>query len=146
MLAGVVYDPMRDECWTAERGGPPMLDGVPVRRVGREDLATAMVATGFGYDAAVREQQGALVAGLLPQVRDIRRFGSAALDLAWTAAGRYDAYFERGVQALGRRRRRAAVRVRGARGPRARAVAAVRRPASLVASPALLAKLAPYVA
>ena len=56
-----------------------------------------MVATGFGYDAAVREVQGALVARLLPQVRDIRRLGSAALDLCWVAAGRYDAYFERGV-------------------------------------------------
>jgi myo-inositol-1(or 4)-monophosphatase len=97
-LAGVVYDPMRDECWSAERGGPPKLDGTPVTASGREDLATALVATGFGYDAAVREQQGALVARLLPHVRDIRRIGSAALDLAWTAGGRYDAYFERGVK------------------------------------------------
>ena len=63
------------------------------------------MATGFGYDAAVREVQGEVVARLLPHVRDIRRFGSAALDLAWTAGGRYDAYFERGVQALGRGRR-----------------------------------------
>ena len=58
-----------------------------------------MVATGFGYDTDVRRVQGALVAELLPRVRDIRRLGSAALDLAWTAAGRYDAYFERGVKA-----------------------------------------------
>jgi myo-inositol-1(or 4)-monophosphatase len=96
-LAGVVYDPMRDEVWSAERGGPARLDGVPVRGSEREDLATAMVATGFGYDAEVRRVQAEVVAGLLPHVRDIRRFGSAALDLAWTAAGRYDAYFERGV-------------------------------------------------
>jgi myo-inositol-1(or 4)-monophosphatase len=97
-LAGVVFDPMRGECWSAERGGRPLLDGAPVTASGREDLATALVATGFGYDAGVREQQGALVARLLPQVRDIRRLGSAALDLAWTAGGRYDAYFERGVK------------------------------------------------
>jgi myo-inositol-1(or 4)-monophosphatase len=97
-LTGVVYDPMRDELWSAERGGSPLLNGAPVAPSGRKELATAMVATGFGYDAAVREQQGALVARLLPQVRDIRRLGSAALDLCWVAAGRYDAYFERGVK------------------------------------------------
>jgi myo-inositol-1(or 4)-monophosphatase len=96
-LAGVVYDPMRDECWTAMRGGQAALDGVPVAASDRDELATSLIATGFGYDAAVREVQGATVARLLPLVRDIRRFGSAALDLAWTAAGRYDAYFERGV-------------------------------------------------
>jgi myo-inositol-1(or 4)-monophosphatase len=48
--------------------------------------------------ARVREQQGAVFARLIHQVRDVRRFGSAALDLAWTAAGRYDAYFERSVK------------------------------------------------
>jgi myo-inositol-1(or 4)-monophosphatase len=88
---------MRDEVWAAQRGGPARLDGLEVRGSAREDLATAMVATGFGYDAEVRRVQGEVVAGLLPHVRDIRRLGSAALDLAWTAAGRYDAYFERGV-------------------------------------------------
>jgi myo-inositol-1(or 4)-monophosphatase len=96
-LAGVVYDPMRDEAWGGTRGGPAWLNGAEVTGSDREDLATAMVATGFGYDAEVRRVQGALVAGLLPHVRDIRRLGSAALDLAWTAAGRFDAYFERGV-------------------------------------------------
>ena len=96
---GVVYDPMRDECWAVDRQGPPLLDGEPVRASGREDMATALVATGFGYDPAVREVQAAIAARLLPRVRDIRRLGSAALDLAWTAGGRYDAYFERGVKA-----------------------------------------------
>ena len=98
MRCGVVFDPMRDECWSVQRGGRPRLNGVEVEASAREDLASAMVATGFGYDAAVRESQAALVARLLPQVRDIRRFGSAALDLAWTAGGRYDAYYERGVK------------------------------------------------
>ena len=95
---------------------PGALDGEAVRASERTELATALVATGFGYDAEVRRAQAARVAELLPDVRDIRRFGSAALDLAWCAAGRFDAYFERGVQPLGRRRRRAAVRVRGAGG------------------------------
>ncbi len=96
---GVVYDPMRDECWTVVVGEAPRLNGEGVSASGRADLASAMVATGFGYDAEVRRVQGALVAELLPRVRDIRRLGSAALDLAWTAGGRYDAYFERGVKA-----------------------------------------------
>ncbi len=60
--------------------------------------ATAMVATGFAYDARVRAAQAQVLARVIPRVRDIRRFGSAALDLAWTAAGRYDAYFERTVK------------------------------------------------
>jgi myo-inositol-1(or 4)-monophosphatase len=57
-----------------------------------------MLATGFAYDAAVRAEQVKIVAELVPRVRDVRRLGSAALDLAWVAAGRYDAYFERTVQ------------------------------------------------
>jgi myo-inositol-1(or 4)-monophosphatase len=62
------------------------------------DLATAMVATGLAYDATVRAAQAGVLLRLAPRVRDIRRFGSAALDLSWTAAGRYDAYFERTVK------------------------------------------------
>jgi myo-inositol-1(or 4)-monophosphatase len=61
-------------------------------------LATAMVATGLAYDSAVRAAQAGVIARLAPRVRDIRRFGSAALDLTWTAAGRYDAYYERTVK------------------------------------------------
>ena len=96
-LAGVVYDPMRDELWSAERDGPALLDGRPLRGSERAELATALIATGFGYDADVRRLQAAVAARLLPRVRDIRRLGSAALDLAWTAGGRYDAYYERGL-------------------------------------------------
>jgi myo-inositol-1(or 4)-monophosphatase len=97
VVAGVIHDPMRDELWSAERDGPARLDGRPFRSPGRSDLATAMVATGFGYAAEARRAQAAVVARVLPRVRDIRRLGSAALDLAWTAAGRYDAYFEWGL-------------------------------------------------
>ncbi len=98
-LAGVVFDPMRDECWAATRGAGPTLNGAPLARPERAGgLATALVATGFGYDADVRASQAAGVTRLLPLVRDIRRLGSCALDLAWTAAGRYDAYYERGVK------------------------------------------------
>ena len=112
-LAGAVYDPNRDELFSATRGGPPTLRGaagaVELRAAGAaadgesaarggDGLATAMVATGFAYEANVRAAQARVLARLLPRVRDIRRFGSAALDLTWTAAGRYDAYFERTVK------------------------------------------------
>jgi myo-inositol-1(or 4)-monophosphatase len=99
-LAGVIHDPITGETFTALRGERPSRNGVelpaldePVAAMGQ-----ALVATGFSYDARVRAQQGELIARLLPRVRDIRRCGSAALDLAWTAMGRYDAYFERGVK------------------------------------------------
>jgi myo-inositol-1(or 4)-monophosphatase len=98
-LAGVVYDPLRDELFSAERDGAATLDGKPIRASKRTDLSTALVGTGFGYDSEVRRAQAEVVARLLPQVRDIRRFGSAAIDLAWTACGRMDAYYEHGLNA-----------------------------------------------
>jgi myo-inositol-1(or 4)-monophosphatase len=97
-VAGVVFDPMRGETWAASRDGAATLDGAPISSREPEELSTALVATGFGYDAAVRESQARVLARLLPRVRDVRRLGAAALDLAWTAGGRYDAYYERGVK------------------------------------------------
>lgn len=99
-LVGAIYDPSRDELFSATREGESRLNGDPISPPERghrasPDLASAMVATGFAYDASVRAAQAEVLAGLIPRVRDIRRFGSAALDLAWTACGRYDAYFER---------------------------------------------------
>jgi myo-inositol-1(or 4)-monophosphatase len=98
LLAGVVLDPLRDEVFAATRDGPATRDGEPVEASSRGDLATAMVGTGFAYDAEVRAAQAEVAARVLPRVRDLRRMGSAALDLAWTACGRYDAYYERGLQ------------------------------------------------
>ncbi len=98
-VAGVVFDPLRDELFRAVRGGGATLGGAPLSlREPAPELAGALVATGFGYEARVRAAQAAIVTELLPEVRDIRRAGSAALDLAWTAAGRHDAYYEFGVQ------------------------------------------------
>jgi myo-inositol-1(or 4)-monophosphatase len=97
-LVGAIYDPCRGELFVATRDGDPLLNGAPIAASDRTELASAMVATGFAYDASVRAAQAEVFAGLLPRVRDIRRFGSAALDLAWTACGRYDAYFERTVK------------------------------------------------
>lgn len=109
-IAGAVYDPGREELFTGTRGasarllgpeGTVELSGVSVvaEQAGESgSLASAMVATGLAYDAEVRAAQAQVLAKLAPRVRDIRRFGSAALDLVWTAAGRYDAYFERTVK------------------------------------------------
>jgi myo-inositol-1(or 4)-monophosphatase len=96
--AGVVYDPLRDELFAGGRGRPTTLNGRACGPPRDTDLANALVATGFGYDAGQRGEQGGMVTRLLPLCRDIRRAGSAALDLAWAAAGRVDAYFEHGAQ------------------------------------------------
>lgn len=116
-IAGAVYDPNREDLFTATREGPARMQGPggSVELHGRssdpggsavpphgatvvEDIAGAMVATGLAYDASVRAAQARVIARIAPLVRDVRRFGSAALDLCWTAAGRWDAYFERAVK------------------------------------------------
>jgi myo-inositol-1(or 4)-monophosphatase len=102
-IAGAVYDPNRDELFAATRHTRPTLAGpggtVELSGSSRGgDITTAMLATGFAYDADVRAAQARVLARVVPRVRDVRRFGSAALDLTWTAAGRYDAYFERTVK------------------------------------------------
>ncbi len=101
-LAGIVYDPMRDELWSAERDGTPTCNGTPIRASRKDDLAQALVATGFGYDATCARARASSPPRLLPRVRDIRRLGAAALDLAWVAAGRMDAFYERGLKAWDR--------------------------------------------
>jgi myo-inositol-1(or 4)-monophosphatase len=68
--------------------------GQPLRIRNAEDLSSSLVATGFAYVAEARAEQARILDAVLPKVRDIRRFGSAQLDLAWTASGRFDAYFE----------------------------------------------------
>jgi len=94
-LAGCVYAPALDEMYTAVRGGGAWLQGRPlVPRWRAGTLDQAVVGTGFGYDAAVRAAQGRVVSALLPRIANIRRLGSAALDLCSVAAGRLDAYFE----------------------------------------------------
>src|SRR5947209_2443974 len=97
-LAGVVYDPVRDEAFCATCDGPTTLGGETLRGSSCSELERALVGTGFGYESAVRRVQAQAVARLLPEVRDIRRAGSAALDLGWLAAGRLDAFYERGVK------------------------------------------------
>ena len=96
---GVILDPLRDDLFEVIDGSLAKHDGEPLRGSTHEDLATALVATGFAYDAGVRARQAEIAARLLPRVADIRRMGAAALELAWTAAGRYDAFYEYGLNA-----------------------------------------------
>ncbi|MGI8773473.1 MAG: inositol monophosphatase family protein [Actinomycetota bacterium] len=93
-LLGVIHNPNSGETFTAVRGDGAFLDGAPISVSDRSDISSALVGTGFSYDRAAREQQAAIVARLLPRVRDIRRAGSAALDLAHLACGRLDGYYE----------------------------------------------------
>ncbi|HET9168983.1 MAG TPA: inositol monophosphatase family protein [Actinospica sp.] len=101
-LAGVVLAPQLSEEYTAVRGEGSFLGGRRLRVNEPENLAKSLIATGFGYRAERREVQGRIVGGLLGQVRDIRRGGSAALDLCAVAAGRVDGYYERGTHAWDR--------------------------------------------
>ena len=95
---GVVAAPAQGEVFSAVRGGGAFRNGEPVAVSGHDELGTALIATGFGYAAERRAAQGAVVARVLPHVRDIRRNGSAALDLCWVACGRLDGYYEAGLQ------------------------------------------------
>lgn len=96
-LAGCVHDPVRSETFSATRGGGGQLNGQPLRPASTVELGRTLVGTGFSYRADQREWQARVVSHLLPRVRDIRRGGSAALDLCWVAAGRLDAHVERGL-------------------------------------------------
>jgi len=96
-LIGVVHDPLRGETFTAIRGQGSHLDGRRLEMSAPSGLDTALVATGFGYSPERRAEQAQLLTEVLPRVRDIRRAGAAALDLCWLAAGRVDAYYERGL-------------------------------------------------
>lgn len=94
-LAACVVNPASGEVFTAAEGSGAFLGTEPIRVAEPVSLAQALVATGFAYDSGMRGRQGAVVAQLLPEVRDIRRLGTASLDLCFVASGRFNAYFER---------------------------------------------------
>jgi myo-inositol-1(or 4)-monophosphatase len=99
VVAGVVRNPATGDEWTATLGGGAWRDGRRLSGSTRQTLDQALVGTGFGYDAARREHQGAVLAGLISRIRDIRRLGAASIDLCLAAEGRLDAYFEKGLNA-----------------------------------------------
>jgi myo-inositol-1(or 4)-monophosphatase len=98
LAVGVVHSPIHRETFRAVRGEGAFLGGHRMRVGEPRSLDRALVSTGFSYEPARRAVQAGVVGALLPRARDIRRAGAAALDLAWLAAGRVDAFFERGLQ------------------------------------------------
>lgn len=97
VVAGAVSNPASGELYQAHRGGGARLDGLRLSGPRDVPLERAVVATGFGYDAALRARQVAAVTPMLPRIADIRRLGAASLDLCFLAGGRVDAYFEAGL-------------------------------------------------
>lgn len=96
-LAGAVYIPSTGELFSAARGEGATRNDVPIAASAETDIALALVGTGFGYSPDARRRQAALLASIAPHIRDVRRMGSAAIDLAYTAAGFLDAYWEEGL-------------------------------------------------
>lgn len=97
-LVGVVHDPLKDELFTAIDGGGARLNGHVISVSDTTNINRAIVATGFPYDHDIHaESLSIVVREMLREIAGLRRMGSAALDLAWVAAGRYDAYWEFGI-------------------------------------------------
>ena len=94
VVAGVVHDVVHNEAFTATLGGGAFRNGKPIHITGNTDLGTALFGTGFAYDPIRRAEQAAFQALTLPHIRDVRRMGSAALDLAHVASGQLDGYVE----------------------------------------------------
>jgi myo-inositol-1(or 4)-monophosphatase len=97
-VAGVVYQPLSDETFWAERGRGAWLQNARLRVSGRAQMSEALLATGIPYrghgDQALFET---ILGSVIPEVAGVRRFGAASLDLAWVAAGRFDGFWEQGL-------------------------------------------------
>jgi myo-inositol-1(or 4)-monophosphatase len=99
LAAGATYDPLRDELFTAARGQGAFLGRERLTHSGRAALAGSLLVTGFPYDVHERyEYPLALFGAFIRKARAVRRFGSAALDLAYVAAGRFDGFWEQGLK------------------------------------------------
>lgn len=95
IVAGIVYSPAPDEMFWAEKGAGAYVNEGRIRVSARRDMASAVFATGIPFAPVPRKQEfSAILSELMPQVAGIRRFGAAALDLAWVAAGRFDGFWE----------------------------------------------------
>ncbi|UFS61178.1 inositol monophosphatase family protein [Subtercola endophyticus] len=143
-LAGCVVNPVLGEVFTATDARGAFLGQQQLHVNPLLDLSQALVGTGFSYSSDIRVKQGLVLAGLIGQVRDIRRIGAAALDLCNVAAGRLDAYYERGLSPWDHAAgaliaREAGALVKGFGDLRAD------RPVTLAANPRLLAILEPLL-
>jgi myo-inositol-1(or 4)-monophosphatase len=98
LVAGCIYNPAANEMFWAEKGMGAFLNDRRLRVSGRREMVQAVFATGIPFAKVQRKAEFSMtLAKLMPQVAGVRRFGSAALDLAWVAAGRYDGYWELGL-------------------------------------------------
>lgn len=98
-VLGVVYDPMRDECFTGIKGGGAFINGEKIQVSKTETLSQSLVATGFPYDRRTNPENNIKEAGImLLHVQGVRRTGSAALDICYVAAGRLDGFWELQLQ------------------------------------------------
>ncbi|HYF06694.1 MAG TPA: inositol monophosphatase family protein [Acetobacteraceae bacterium] len=99
LVGGAIYAPAADEMFWAEKGTGAFVNDKRLRVSGRREMRDAVFATGIPFAGVPRKAEFThIVARIMPQVAGVRRFGSAALDLAWVAAGRYDGYWELGVK------------------------------------------------
>jgi myo-inositol-1(or 4)-monophosphatase len=99
LVAGVVYNPVADELFWAEKGVGAFLNDRRLRVSARREMREAVFATGIPFAGVPRKAEfSAILHRLMPQVAGVRRFGSASLDLAWVAAGRYDGFWELGLK------------------------------------------------
>ena len=97
-VIGIIYDPNKDEMFVASRGNGSFLNGKRIQTSNRNILMDSLLVTGFPYDDFGREEQYIeLFRSLMKKTRGIRRLGSAALDLAWVACGRFEAFYEYGL-------------------------------------------------
>jgi myo-inositol-1(or 4)-monophosphatase len=98
MEVGVVYDPMRDELFTAERGQGASLNGRRIQVSPVNSLSAALLCTGFPYDVRERSEFARHFANFIMNAQGVRRDGAAALDLAYVACGRFDGFWEEGLK------------------------------------------------
>jgi len=94
VIAGVVFAPTINSLWKATKEGGAFLNNRSIKCNDKVNLNLALIATGFSYDLELRKEQGARIQKLIPQIRDLRRNGAAAVDLCYVAMGAVDAYFE----------------------------------------------------
>ncbi len=98
IIIGVIYDPMRDELFAAERGAGATLNARPIRVSETDDLSRGLLCTGFPYDVRERGDFARHFTNFIHVAQGVRRDGSAALDLAYVAAGRFDGFWEEGLR------------------------------------------------
>ena len=98
IIVGVIYDPMRDELWTGQKGEAPRLNGHHFRVSERADLAEAIISVGLSKTGVMIEANVPLLQQMVQRARKCRLMGSAALDLAYVACGRFDGFWEEGLK------------------------------------------------